>query len=263
MSAKLYSFSGSIWASIPRIAVIEKQITDIEIVEVDLPHAENYSPSYLKINKSGTVPSLIHPKSDTIINDSTTICEFLDSTYPEGPALIPADETKAAQMRDLIKKVHDIDPNFITFAAASEEELTLKKPNTTGLMSGRIIALTKFSEEAPQHSSFYAEKIAGMKQLLHAFEHPEDAKPVFDAVNAEWVKINAYLDEVEALLASHGGPFLIGEQYTLADTHFTCAFVRFYLNRRELVFQGRPHLQKYWETIQTRESFKKVYAELH
>ncbi|RUP46844.1 hypothetical protein BC936DRAFT_146457 [Jimgerdemannia flammicorona] len=264
MPAKLYSFSSSVWASVPRIALVEKQITDVEIVEVNLFNAENYSPAYLKINKNATVPSLIHHKNNhATIDDSTTIAEFLDSAYPEGPSLLPADEAAAAQVRELVAKSHSVDPNLVSLGAVNEQELAQKKPVVTAIMGGRVAALTRFTEEAPEHSVFYSEKVDAAKQLIGTYENPEHAGSLYSAINAEWAKIFAYFDEIELLLASHDGPYLIGKQYTLADVHFTCLIARLYVNRQDLLFENRPHLLKYWKTVQTRESFKVVYAELH
>ena len=87
--ATLYSFPLSLWATAPRIALIEKGYTptDVEIKTVDLLKAENYAPQYLRINPNGTIPTLVVPLSETTspevatkfraLTDTISILEFL------------------------------------------------------------------------------------------------------------------------------------------------------------------------------------------
>ena len=44
---------------------------------------EHHSPAYLKINPNGVIPTLIHDGRP--LNESGTICEYLDEVFPEPP----------------------------------------------------------------------------------------------------------------------------------------------------------------------------------
>jgi glutathione S-transferase len=81
---------------VPSIGLVEKGYADedVELKVVNLLSGENYSPSYLRLNPNGTVPTLILPISDTTspevatkfraLTDSKEILEFLGqfSLYP-------------------------------------------------------------------------------------------------------------------------------------------------------------------------------------
>lgn len=81
--------TGSVWGSVPRLCLVEKGYDeeDYETRTVDLIEAENFAPSYLRINARGTVPSLVVPLAETTgqevdtkfraLNDSIEIAEFL------------------------------------------------------------------------------------------------------------------------------------------------------------------------------------------
>lgn len=67
---------------------------------VDLFRFEQLKPDYLAINPGGVVPTLVydgHP-----IREATIINEFIDQAFP-GPALIPADPVRAAEMREFVR----------------------------------------------------------------------------------------------------------------------------------------------------------------
>lgn len=61
LTAVLYSFGGSAWAQVPRLAIVEGGYADdaIEIKDVNLAEGANFNPDYLKINPRGTVPALV------------------------------------------------------------------------------------------------------------------------------------------------------------------------------------------------------------
>lgn len=60
---------------------------DLEVRSVNVLEAENFAPTYLRVNEKGTVPSLVVPLAETTeqevdtkfraINDSVQIAEFL------------------------------------------------------------------------------------------------------------------------------------------------------------------------------------------
>lgn len=90
--ATLYTFDVSLWASAPRLALIEKGYgpEDVDIKIVDLSKGENFDAHYLRLNSKGTVPTLVVPLLETTsaevdtkfraLTDSTSILEFLDKS---------------------------------------------------------------------------------------------------------------------------------------------------------------------------------------
>ena len=70
---KLYSAKG---ANSPRkvlIFIAEKNISDIEVVDLDLMQGEHKSPEYRAIAPNAKVPALVLD-DETIITESTAIC---------------------------------------------------------------------------------------------------------------------------------------------------------------------------------------------
>ncbi|KAJ1018045.1 hypothetical protein NDA16_004914 [Ustilago loliicola] len=178
--ATLYTFSGSVWASAPRLTLIEKgySSTDLDFKVVDLVKGENFSPSYLRINSKGTVPTLVVPLLETTsaevdtkfraIADTKAILEFLDksrssNTLANGgeggapaPILAPATIEGKANSDDLIKIVHEqaVDPNFLLLGLRSEAELQVKKAGLPGIfVANRNKALLEQQKAVSEEST--------------------------------------------------------------------------------------------------------------
>jgi len=173
--AILYSWHTSVWSTVPRLCLHEKGYSQDEYVvrDVDITKGENFSPSYLKINMNGTVPTLVVPMLETTgpesdsryrsLRDTITICDFLDSargshtqnTTSErpAPALAPATIEGKSNSDRIISLVHlpTVDPNFLNMAARSQEELKEKAGGRQGAMlKARHDALSHFIKEAKQ-----------------------------------------------------------------------------------------------------------------
>ncbi len=65
-----------------RMLIAEKNISDIEIINIDLMSGEHKTPEYRAIAPNSRIPAL---KLDdgTVIMESTAICRYLESLYPE------------------------------------------------------------------------------------------------------------------------------------------------------------------------------------
>ncbi|PWY97111.1 hypothetical protein BCV70DRAFT_203164 [Testicularia cyperi] len=167
--ATLYTFDGSVWASAPRLALVEKGYadTDVDFKIVDLVKAENFDASYLRLNSKGTVPTLVVPLLETTsaevdtkfraLTDTVAILEFLDKSRSKNtleskgqtseapaPVLAPATIEGKATSDEIIKLVHaeNVDPNFLLLGARSKEEFTKGKAQLPGtFVSNRYNAL--------------------------------------------------------------------------------------------------------------------------
>ncbi len=79
---KLYS---SKFAPNPRKVLIylkEKNISDIEIIDIDLGKLEHKTPEYKAIAPNSRVPSL-QLNDGTVILETTAMCRYLECLYPE------------------------------------------------------------------------------------------------------------------------------------------------------------------------------------
>ena len=91
---KLYSAKG---ANSPRkvlIFIAEKNISDIEVVNLDLMQGEHKSPEYRAIAPNAKVPALVLD-DETIITESAAICRYLEDLYPE-PSLFGSSSIEKA-----------------------------------------------------------------------------------------------------------------------------------------------------------------------
>lgn len=175
--ATLYTFSGSVWASSPRLTLIEKgySCTDLDVKTVDLIRGENFSPSYLRINSKGTVPTLVVPLLETTsaevdtkfraINDTKAILEFLDRSRcsntvvgangAPAPILAPATIQGKEDSDDIINIVHQesVDPNFLLLGLRSLAELAGKRQALPGVfVKNRYQALQEQLKAISQES---------------------------------------------------------------------------------------------------------------
>ena len=61
-----------------RIFLAEKNITDIEIIKIDLMQGEHKTPEYKAIAPNSRIPAL-QLDNGTVIMESTAICRYLES----------------------------------------------------------------------------------------------------------------------------------------------------------------------------------------
>ncbi|CDS00306.1 uncharacterized protein SPSC_00789 [Sporisorium scitamineum] len=182
--ATLYTFDGSVWASAPRLALVEKgySASDVDLKIVNLVKAENFDPSYLRINSKGTVPTLVVPLFETTsaevatkfraINDTKAILEFLDKSRTQNtlpadsdaatapaPILAPATIEGKAVSDEIIALVHDasVDPNFLLLGARNEAEFDQGKSGLPGtFVTNRYNALVQHQKSLSEGSATVA-----------------------------------------------------------------------------------------------------------
>ena len=65
-----------------RMFLVEKNIIDVEIVNIDLMQGEHKTPEYRAIAPNSRIPAL-QLDDGTVVMESTAICRYLESLYPE------------------------------------------------------------------------------------------------------------------------------------------------------------------------------------
>ena len=86
----------------------------------------------------------------------------------------------------------------------------------------RIEALERLKGERPELREVIEARIPDLQRRLEFFEEPVKFK------EESLVTLGAALDVVEKKLSEErGGPFICGEDYTLADVCFTCTIARY------------------------------------
>ncbi|GAA5827659.1 hypothetical protein JCM5353_008364 [Sporobolomyces roseus] len=248
--ATLYTFGGSVWASVPRLVALEKNYTEEELDEktVDLGKGENFSPAFLKLSPSGHVPVLVvpyeHTLDDTIptkfraLSGTKDICDFLDSSSTRSashhsPALSPATIQRNVDSKELITHVHKEeapDPNKFLLGFRNEQERDVKfKGMVGGFLKGRQEALERYSKEVGDKdaklSAFYEKKLLENGHLIKMYEGSADSASWQTDSQAMWAQIPKTLALFESKLEDTA-PYLLGDQISLADLHAGAWFAR-------------------------------------
>ena len=78
------------------IFMLKEKGENFDFHYIDLLKFEQHAPEYLKINPSGTVPTLVH--DGRRLTESSILCEYIDRVFP-GPSFTPADPAQRYRMR--------------------------------------------------------------------------------------------------------------------------------------------------------------------
>ena len=65
-----------------RMFLVEKNITDIELIEIDIMKGEQKTPEYRSLAPNSRIPAL-ELNDGAVIMESTAICRYLEALYPQ------------------------------------------------------------------------------------------------------------------------------------------------------------------------------------
>ncbi|KAI0066191.1 hypothetical protein BV25DRAFT_1821099 [Artomyces pyxidatus] len=263
----LYTFALSIWSAAAELAVAELDLDGkVEFKQTSLLEGQNFDPSFVKINKNATLPTLV--ANGKAYTNTTDVVDFLASYSSK----------KVAPKTGVTKAVHEdsIDPNFAFVAARNDAELATVGSGFANIFTvTRLGGLKKYAAtpEAAPYKSFYDAKIASVSELaaLYAGQAPPAAKQgFFNASTSLWDAIRVfYLETLPASITA--GPFIAGAEPGVDDFH-----VAAWLAHIALVVGGEkdseglaalekrfgpvpPKVAAYWKAWSARDSWKKVY----
>jgi glutathione S-transferase len=226
----LYHHGTSVCAAKPRLVLAEKGI-EWESRYIDILANEQFAPEYLALNPEGVVPTLDH--DGQVIRESTLICEYLNTVFPETP-LVPDDAFGRYEMRRWtmrMDKDHPMNVGPLTFAISHRH---------------RILEL---GEEAVENyiNSMGPEQVERrQRQLSSDIEAP--------LPKAGLKMCDKLLSDMEATLGER--PWLAGKEFSLADIG-----VIPYINRLDMLqlsgmwTEGRPQVTDWFGRVKDRASF--------
>lgn len=204
--------------------------------DVDLMKGEQFDPEYMKLNPKAVVPTIIH--DGRVLTESTLLMEYLDEAFPE-PPMKPADPYRRMRMRQFAKWLDEEGHNHInlvTFTVIHRYEIV--ELSTPEELEARLAKLPDRAKAERQRSV--------LDQGVEA-----------DAFKTAIKGMDKMLDMIERALDEFGGPWIIGDQYTLAD-----AAVTPYVLRLDVIgFDGmwreaRPRFTEWFDAIKARENFR-------
>ncbi|CAG9761571.1 unnamed protein product [Ceutorhynchus assimilis] len=250
------------------MALYEKNLP-FETRDIELT-GEQYKPWFLQINPKGEVPVL--QDTGKIIPDSSRIIDYLEDNFSNGdtPRLIPIDQgpevrQKINHFRDLIDTING---NVLTIGSMIHPELA------TGSKKVPFIApvrkqLVNADKNSADNLRKYAQENPDAKEMLLEKAENQEKKREKLLNKDEFLKIcqqaEKVLDEVEAELSQHTNGkqnwWLCSDKFTIPDISLTILLLRINQIGMEPFFWTdgkRPNIEKYFNRVQERDSYKKT-----
>lgn len=243
----LYHQDSSYFSMIARLCLEEKQtpwrsrLTDIH------KKMEHLEPWYLAISPGGCVPTLV--TASTVVPESLDIIRFIDANLAGGISLTPKDTELRQRMEHFIKLHYSFEVEDLTLSYLMMTILPIRVMMPK-MMAGTVPRLKALKKEHPEIKETIDRKIKQNNARVEKFKNYEE---LYESTEE---KVLDALDELENTLSS-GGPFICGEEYTLADVLFTCLLCRAVWAKPLVAeIEERPHVAEYWDMVQSRPSFE-------
>lgn len=189
---ELYHGATSVCSSKVRIGLGEKGL-DWKSHPINLAKGEQNTPDYLLLNPKGVVPTVVD--GDLVVVEASVILEYFDS-LGTGPRLMPEDPRDCARARVWLARCIDVHAaiNTMTFSTVGRS---------------RILASVtpEGSEASIQRMPNPAARAKRRDLLKNGLESPYVADAFF--------ALRTLFDEMQKALER--GPWLLGEDYSLAD----------------------------------------------
>ena len=198
---------------------------------LSLRQGDQHKPDYLKLHPGGVVPTLIH--DGVVIRESTIINEYLDDAFPEVP-LRPKSPVDRWHMRLLTKQLDE------GVHAA------------TGVISSCTAYRFQFTHYTAEELQAHIDRIpdpARRDARRQIIEKGLDAPVFAPAIK----RFDALFSDLEDALAD--GPWLAGEDYSLADIAYTPYLTRFDHLQYLGMLDHRPRLMDWYDRVRARPSY--------
>ena len=217
-----------------RMALAEKDL-DWEDRRITFATGEHLSEWYKKLNPNGVVPTLVH--DDAVIIDSSVINEYLEDAFPDKP-LRPADLAKRGAMRAWRQYIDEVPtvairvPSFNAHFVKLVAELTDEQFNA-------------YVERLPLRKYFY-------RRMGRTGFSDQDVKDALEQLRQTLERMEESLED---------GPWLIGEQFTLADISVMPTIVRMEDLGLAKMWSDLPRVTDWYKRLQARPTFATTYYE--
>ena len=202
--------------------------------EIRFSAREHLSEAYLQLNPNGVVPTLVHD-GDPIVN-SSVINEYLDDVFPDKP-LRPRDLKARARMRAWRQYIDEVPtpairvPSFNQFFVERWSGLSDEK-------------FTDYANGLPLRKHFY-------KRMGRTGFSEQDVANALE-------QLRQTLERMADALAR--GPWLNGNEYSLADVSVTPTIVRMEDLGRTAMWGDLPRVADWYTRIQARPNFAIAYT---
>jgi glutathione S-transferase len=232
---KLYNAPHSTCSQKVRICLHEKELP-FDDIKLDLgKNKDQLKPEYLALNPNGVVPTLVD--DGNVIIDSSVICEYLDEKYPS-PKLTPDDVVGRAGMRAWMRYLEEVPTVAVRVPSFNMGFL----PRFAGLDEERFRA--EQSDIRPIRKHFY-------RRMTQKGFKRADVEAALDQIDSTCARMEKALQD---------GPWLMGEQYTIADIVVTPSIDRMADLGYASIWEGKyPRVTQWYERMKARPAFKLTY----
>jgi glutathione S-transferase len=222
---------------------------------------ENISRRFLAVNPAGTVPVLVH-NGHPVYESHEQIRYAADHAPAGSPRLVP----EAPALREEMQ--HWIDRSSLTGdplrhgAKSAGNAVPGQTVPIFAAMMGRIPyrsilegLLFHFDRQRPL--IFLTFKLRGLEKLHRL-------KPAMRVLAHTREQMHAHLDALEEQLRASGGPWILGDLFSLADVSWLVIFQRLVQVDALHVFTGgglRPECTAYWHRLTARPSYREAILE--
>ena len=219
-----------------RLVLHEKGLP-FEDIRIDLSKKEQLRSEYLAINPNGVVPTLVD--DGTPIIESSVICEYLDEKYPHNP-LVPADFVERARMRAWTHYIEEV-------AVAA-----IRVPSFNRAFLSRF--------EHQNQEQFEEEEIGPRPIRRELFQRMGSPKGFSkQEIDRSLEQLSETCRRMDAAIARKG-PWLLGEQFTLADVLVMPSIDRMADLGLSHIWEGKyPRVSEWYERLRARPAFKATY----
>ncbi len=222
---------------------------------------ENIRRDFLAVNPGGTVPVLVH-NGHPVYESHEQIRYAADHAPPGSPRLVPEDPADREEMQrwvDCSSLTHDPLNHGDESAGNAVPGLTV--PIFTAMIDRiaywKILEGLLFHFDKQRPVLFLLFKAVGLKRL-------GALPPLGKVVARSRRQMRFHLDALEKQLHESGGPWILGETFSLADVSWLVIFERLAQVDSLQVFaseQTRPECAAYWARLQARPSYRQAILE--
>lgn len=238
------------------------------LAELEIPYAshhvdlietgsyENIGRRYLAVNPAGLLPVLVH-RGHPVYESHEQIRHAAAHAPPGAPVLVPSDPVAAAEMERWVKRTSltGDDPTRASHLSAGNAVPGLTVPLFAAMIEDiparRIGEGVLFHRLKVRPLLFLLLKAGGIRGLTRL-------APAVRVVRRSIRDMGEHLDALEATLGARGGPWILGDAFTLADVSWVPILARLVEADALHLFVGdgrRPAVQAYWARLQARPSY--------
>lgn len=253
---ELYHYAESLCSQKARIGMAEKGLAykSHHIVICDIAaECQNLEADYLRINPKGVVPTLVHRGEP--VYDAHRIIKHVDAAYPDSGEKLWPDDPKSQEIASYWFSEGMLDETAAYGSTFGTAIPLLSHPilaHTLGRQPLELV-IEKFKNHPIERRG---KNFTALRQT--------GAKPPPEVMDLALTNVAKGLIEVNRLLESSGGPWLLGG-FSLPDVTMMACFHRLEdVRLDDLLSHDRiPLVAGYWSRLQARPSYKQAVTDWH